>query len=90
MSDFTKDPEDVLDYTFDFTAWLAKVSDSISSYTITEEAGITLDSHSNDANTVTVWLSGGTAGESYEVECKIVTVGGRTAERTMMIPVEEL
>ncbi len=94
-----KDPNAVLDYVFDWKAntngrgdsdWLAS-GETISSHTITVDTGITKDSSSQtDTNTsVTVWLSGGTAGTSYEVACKIVTSASRTDERTMIIPVEE-
>jgi len=80
---FFKDPADVLDYKFDFASttnggnkadWLAS-GEVISSYVITAESGITLDSDSaTDTNTsVTVWLSGGTDGETYTVACKITT-----------------
>lgn len=96
---FTKDPDAVLDYVFDFAAltngrgtsnWLAS-GEIISTYTIDADAGITVDSDSKtDTNTsVTVWLSGGTANSDYNVRCEIVTNSGRTDERTMRIAVRE-
>lgn len=89
-----KDPDAILDYKFDWKAstngsgdsdWLSS-GETISTYTITAQSGITVDSDSlTDANTsVTVWLSGGTAGTRYTVACKIVTSAGRTDERTMI------
>jgi len=95
---FVKDPNSVLDYVFDFAAstngtgagdWLAS-GETISTKTVTADTGITVDSSSiTDSNTsVTVWLSGGTAGTSYDVACKAVTSGSRTVERTMIIKVE--
>jgi hypothetical protein len=83
---FTKDPEAVLDYAFDWSDWLA-TGETISSHTITTETGITKDSDSEAAGVVTVWLSSGTAGTNYRVECKIVTSAGRTDERTIWIKV---
>ena len=99
MSTFPKDPDAVLDFKFDwatstngrgFTDWL-DTGETIQSYTITAEAGITLDSDvAVDSNTsVVAWLSGGTAGTTYDVACKIVTTAGRTDERTMSIVVAE-
>lgn len=92
---FIKDPSAVLDYKFDFakntnqgsgTDWLAS-GETISSHTITPDSGITVDSSAlSDSNTsVTVWLSGGTAGTTYDVNCEITTSASRTDQRTMKI-----
>ncbi len=89
MGKFKKDPDAILDYTFDWTAWLAKKADSIASRTVTVPAGITKDSDSFDANTVTVWLSGGTAGETYDILCEIITAGSRKDHRTLTVHVNE-
>lgn len=85
-SSFIKDPNAVLDYKFDWSDWLA-AGETISTRTITAGSGITVDSSSiTDTNTsVTVWLSGGTAGDSYDVTCQIVTSDSRTDERTIVI-----
>ncbi len=83
---FIKDPEAVLDYAFDWSEWLA-TGETISSYTITVETGLTNDSDSESSGIVTVWLSGGTADNEYDVACRIVTNAGRTDERTITIRV---
>lgn len=87
---FIKDPEAVLDYSFNWnnttSPWLA-TGETISSYTVTVPTGITKDSDSQASGVVTVWLSGGTAGTNYRVECKIVTSAGRTDERSIWIKV---
>ena len=99
MSIFTKDPDAVLDYKFDWKAltngsgstdWLA-ASETITGITINADSGITVDSSSaTNANTsVTVWLSGGSAGGTYKVACKIVTNASRTDERTITVNVSE-
>ena len=96
---FTKDPSAVLDYTFDWAAstngtgtsnWLAS-DETLSTITITATTGITVDSSSlTDTNTsVTVWLSGGTAGTDYEIACKVTTSANRTDERTITIQVRD-
>lgn len=84
---FVKDPDAVLDYKWDWTAWLG--SDTIISKNATVPAGITKDSDTNDTTSVTVWLSGGTADADYKVSCRITTAGGRTDERTITIRVKE-
>ena len=81
-----KDPSAVLDYVFDWTEWLA-TGETIDNYTITADTGITVDSSTEDAGKVTVWLSGGTAGINYRVACLITTSAGRTDERTIWIKV---
>ena len=83
-----KDPSAVLDYVFDWTGWLA-TGETIANYTITADTGITVDSPTEDAGKVTVWLSGGTAGINYKVACLITTSAGRTDERTIWIKVVE-
>ena len=83
-----KDPSAVLDYVFDWTGWLATV-ETITDHTITADTGIKVDSSTEDAGKVTVWLSGGTAGINYKVACLITTTEGRTDERTIWIKVVE-
>ena len=81
-----KDPSAVLDYAFDWTGWLA-AGETITDHTITADTGITVDTSTEDAGVVTVWLSGGTAGVNYKVACLITTSAGRTDERTIWIKV---
>lgn len=85
---FTKDPDAVLDYTWDWSDWLG--ADTITGApTVTVPSGITKTSQSNTTTTVTAWLSGGTVGTTYDVICRIVTTGGRTDDRTIRIEVTE-
>ncbi len=85
---YLKDPNAVLDYAFDWSSWLAS-GETISSRTVTVPAGITLDSDTEASGSVTAWLSGGTAGEDYQIACLIVTSAGRTDERTVRVRVRE-
>ena len=90
MSIFYKDPDAVLDFNFDWSDWLdSGASETISSRTVTVESGLTKDSDSESDGIVTVWLSGGTAGEQYKVECEITTSATRTDERTIVVRVQE-
>lgn len=88
MPGYSKDPDAVLDYQFDWSAWLDD-TDSIASHDVTATDGITIDSTSATTTAVTVWLSGGTAGETYRVTCHIVTADARTDERTMRVIIRE-
>ena len=87
---FIKDPDAVLDWVFDWKVknWLES-TETISSHTIDADTGITIDSDSEADGVVTVWLSGGTAGQDYTVRCEVVTSMGRTDERSIDIKVME-
>jgi hypothetical protein len=89
LKKFTKDPNAILDYTIDWSAWLDG-SDTISAATSTPTAGIVVDSTSHTATQTTVWLSGGTAGTSYDVTVHITTAGGRQDDRTITIVCKQL
>ena len=83
-----KDPDSVLDWLLDWTDWLA-ASETIYTHTVNADAGITVDTSTNDNTGVTVWLSGGTTGTSYTVTVKITTNQGRTVERSVIFEVSE-
>lgn len=82
-----KDPDSVLDYVVDWTDWLN--GDTISTADFTVAAGLTRNSQSNTTKTATVWLSGGTVGQSVDVRCRITTAGGRTDDRTFRVIVRQ-
>ena len=84
---FLKDPHAVLDYTIDWTRWLA--GDTIATSEWLVPAELTLTAHTKTIASTTVWLSGGTAGESYSVTNRISTDGGRTEDRSFTVRVEE-
>lgn len=78
---FTKDPDEKLDYDFDWTAWLG--GDTIASFSILPVTGLTVQSSTATASKVTVWLLGGTLNTTVEVTCRITTVGGRIKDDTV-------
>ena len=84
---FTKDPDAVLDYQFDWSSWLA-TDETIASTDVTV-TGVTLDSSPNDDTSVVAWVSGGTAGTTATVSCEITTSANRTDERTISLHVVE-
>jgi hypothetical protein len=86
---YSKDADAVLDYKWDWSAWL-DAAETIQTAAVTAPAGITKDLQSNTTTTVTAWLSGGTVGETYKIGCKIVTNQGRADERSIMITVKDL
>ena len=84
---FTKDPNAVLDYSIDWTRWLA--GDQIATSEWIVASGLTKMADSKTATSATVWLTGGTAGQSYIVTNRITTAAGRTEDRSFTIRVEE-
>jgi hypothetical protein len=85
-----KDPDAVLDYTIDWTAWLADSgADTIASSSWTVPAGLTQNNATRSAAKTTIWLSGGTLGATYRITNRIVTSGGRTAERSFDLVVQQ-
>lgn len=86
---FTKDPDAVLDYSVDWSLWLAGDEISTSEWLLEEGAAIEQVIASNTTTKATVWLRGGAAGATYLVTNRIVTAGGRTDDRTISVKVED-
>lgn len=82
-----KAPAEVLDYALDFADALVG-GDSIASKSVTV-TGATKDEDTFSGSIVTVWVSGGTAGTIIRVTAVVVTNGGRTLQRTLVIPFGE-
>lgn len=80
-----KDPNEVLDYEIDWSARIG--SDEISTVTWTVPVGITKNSDTISDAIAVIWLSGGTAGQSYDIGCRVVTTGGRTFDETVTLSV---
>ncbi len=81
-----KDPDEVLDYEIDWSARL--LTDTIVTSTWVVPTGIVEDSTENTTTTTTIWLSGGTLGDVYEVLNRVVTAGGRTMDQSVKLKVK--
>lgn len=75
-----------LDYTFDWTAWLAPLGETILSSTVTVATGMNKISAIQAGTTIPVIVDGGTNGQSYTVDCEIVTATRRET-RSIVISV---
>lgn len=84
----SKDPSAILDYGFDWEDWLDGDTISTSSWVVSP-SGLTASPNTKTSNTTTVWLSGGTAGSTYQLTNTIVTAAGRTDQRTMLVAVQD-
>lgn len=81
-----KDPDEVLDYILDWTDRLG--TDTVATSTWTVPTGITQNSDSATTTTTTIWLQGGTEGESYSFVNRVVTAAGRTMDQTVRLKVK--
>jgi hypothetical protein len=83
------DPDATLDYCIDWHDWLTD-GDTITTATATDTTGstepaIVVGATTHDDTSVTVWLSGGVAGQLARITCRITTSQGRTDERTLRL-----
>ena len=86
-----KDPDAVIDITFDWSNWLDDIgSVSISEVTFTLN-GLSSVGTFSDGTKTTVFVAGGTAGSATAIACKIKTFTNpsRTEERTVYIDIAE-
>lgn len=84
----TKDPQAMLDYTFDWSAYLALDGDRLADAHCSADAG-TVAKTTVYAGTATAWLSGGTAGSTITLTCQIATAGGRFDACTAFIKIRD-
>ncbi len=83
-----KDPNAVKDYGLNWSQWLG--TDTIATSTWVVPAGLTQPIPATNTTTVTtVWLGGGTAGETYQVTNRITTAAGRVEDQTLTIMVRD-
>lgn len=85
--DYTKDPNDTLDYVFNWKPELE--GDTITSSDFLLPDGLTEVSTSNTTTTATIFVSGGSEGSTYRITNRIVTTGGRTRDKTIYVIVQE-
>ena len=87
-----KDPSSRLPFSIDWSAWLAAEDDAADTATWIVPDGLVQETDPAPtlaAGKATVWLSGGTIGQTYAVVCRLTTVGGRIDDRTIHIRIEQ-
>lgn len=85
---YTKDPAARLDYTWDWVDWLAEISDTISTATVTVPSGLTaVGLPAITPTAVTQRIEGGVLGGYYPVVCQITTTDGLIDERTINLTI---
>lgn len=89
-----KDPFAVLDYSLDWTNWMPS-GETISAISVTAEtisgdaSPLVVDSTTNTDYIVTAYLSGGTAGNIYNIEYRITTDQTKKDSRNIRIKILE-
>ena len=95
LAKFEKQPADVQDYNIDYNEWLAGLEDTApgpatsSNMTVTADAGIAVNRYTLVNGVATVWLAGGTDGQTYKVTVTVTTVGGRKKQAEIKVKVKE-
>lgn len=87
---YVKDPSARLDYSWDWSDWLADVGDTISSATVAVPDGLAADGAPVvGGSTVTQRVSGGTLDGVYRMVCQITTAGGLVDERSIFLTISD-
>lgn len=95
LGKYDKQPAEVLDYDIDFTQWLP-TTDSIVSAAASLEGtsdGLLVLGATNvfgNGKKVKQWVSGGTSGQTYQVQIRITTGDGRVKEAEFKVKVKEV
>jgi hypothetical protein len=87
---FIKDPSASLDYSWDWSLWLAEAGDTIGSATVTVPDGLTAVGAPVYGDTVvTQQVSGGDVDGAYRLVCRVTTVKGLVDERSIYLTIIE-
>jgi hypothetical protein len=87
-NNFVKTPAARLDYTWGWSEWLAEVTDTISSATVTVPDGLTaVGAPVVDGGDVIQRVSGGAVDDTYTMVCQITTTGGLIDEEPIYLTI---
>lgn len=82
-----KDPDELLDYKVDWAKRLGTDSIASSSWP-NPPANISILTDSHQAKATVIWISGGTAGQTYTFTNRITTTSGRIMDQSIDLPVK--
>lgn len=92
LNRFFKQPDETLDYLFDFSQWVP-AGDSISTASVaSSDPSLTLGAMTieNSGTWVRQFISAGNDGGTYQVTCTITTLQGRIKECDVLLQVGEV
>jgi len=84
-----KDPDGVSPVTINWSDLMTQIGDTISSSSWEADSGLTVDSDTNTTLSATAVISGGSDGSVYALTNRVVTAGGYTYDRTVIVYVQE-
>ena len=87
MTTFVKGPKEQLDYTQDWSDWLAN-GEQIASSSWTVPTGLVSRRESNDTTSATIWLHSGDQAGFYKVRNHVTTTNSPTRKGTRTFFVE--
>lgn len=91
MEVFNKQPNEVLDFAFEYSEWLANKPGVLpASFVVIADPGITVVSSLIQNARVSVVISGGVSGQKYKLTCRLTTNNGLVREAECRIAVREL
>ena len=85
----TKDPQAVLNYTFDWSDWLPGGVTIASASITSTPVGLTLGTPSNDSTSITIEIRGGTAGTEHELTWTVTFSTGEIDDATTYLRIGE-
>ena len=84
----SKQVAETQDYDLDFSPWLAGLGDTgLSFLGSVTPAGVTMLGQTRSDGVVKTWLAGGVPGQTYVVQVKLTTAGGRVRESGFAVSV---
>lgn len=92
MAIFAKDPSSNVDFSIDWSEWLAAgetVSSAVWSVDPSEPGQPMLSSDQNSGTVTSVFAAGGTLGHRYRLTCSATSSEGRFADRSLILKIME-
>lgn len=87
---YAKQAAEIIDYPVDFTRWFkCRVGDSIASFNISADTGITVAGSAINGMVITLKLSGGTVGITYLVTVQVNTANALRKNAVFTVRIEE-
>ena len=83
-----KDPDENLDYSFNWADYLSPTSDTIESV-VFAAVGATLGTVSHTTTLATAFVSGGVSGSTATLSCAITTAQGRVVQRSIYLRIKD-
>ena len=83
-----KDPDALLDYQFDWTAYLLTPADEIASGLFVADEGLQITNAVFGSTFAVAWITGGVVGQTHRLTCRITTTGGRVDDRSVFLKID--